>query len=698
MRKSFFIGWLLAFLANVAFGRSGGEKPASPAVSPTKTATFAQPKTLAALLALPTNQLENVDIARIDLLCAEGLPGAKDLDIEKCVETLDGWARYVKSETEANYHRFVEHPENFKNSLGRYRMAVMAAVLCQDLRVQYNPKREKELFEHDFFTQGEPYGEAERSFFSDSSDIFLHGLLSDKRYGTCASLPYLYVAVGRRLGYPVSIAQTHVHGYVYYDEGDGKHFNVEATENRGFVTPSDDDYKHPIWGAPSSPEYFEKRGLLRPLSNTESLAHILAERAAVFRSEGRHDDEAKTWAIAARYFPDTPTWREIEENMQQCAKLDDYQQWRDGVWKELAGYYIPHGPGFAFFQDKKIKLRLFMNENFDRNAIERAADEYKKELAQYSKMVMKPVDSGPLALDIGNQRAPETPPLYFFYRPPDGNEVRVPADLMPPFARGELPVELKQRIINSKPQDPDALLEIMWEHYEKMQTMEHAKQEAEFERIASGNPILICEDSIPPEFRQGVPMELAARLSGLHNAQDIAIEMWHYKQEQEVRRQGILGDPMMSALRQAGIPDSMARMAGLPVSDPQGSGYPSPGIGDMPRLSPLAGIPGLGGLAVQGLISGGNGSALNAMDTWSGQAKQANEQAMEIIAQQIRQPGAVNPGFAPPYQVVPASVAAKNPAVENPMPYGGFLNSPEGPLAPLPQQPMTQPSNRNDTP
>ena len=43
-----------------------------------KADTFIQPKTLAELLALPPDQLEKVDIARIDLLCAEGLPGAED--------------------------------------------------------------------------------------------------------------------------------------------------------------------------------------------------------------------------------------------------------------------------------------------------------------------------------------------------------------------------------------------------------------------------------------------------------------------------------------------------------------------------------------------------------------------------------------------------------------------------------------------
>lgn len=95
------------------------------------------PTNLAQLLALPPEQLEKVDIARIDLLLAEGLPSSTNLDVEQCLKTLDEWAGEVKMETERNYHRFVEHSEKFQNSLGRYRMAVMAAVLCQDLRVHY---------------------------------------------------------------------------------------------------------------------------------------------------------------------------------------------------------------------------------------------------------------------------------------------------------------------------------------------------------------------------------------------------------------------------------------------------------------------------------------------------------------------------------------------------------------------------------
>lgn len=610
------------------------------------------------LLAIPPDQLEKVDLARIDLLCAEGLPSSTNLDIEQCLKTLDEWASKVKIETERNYHRFVEHPEKFKNSLGRYRMAVMAAVLCQDLRVHYDPQREKELFENNYFTNRESYGKAEQQFFSDASDFFLQGLVSDKRHGTCASLPYLYVAIGRRLGYPVSIAGAYTHSYVYYDEGDGKHFNVEATEDRGFVTPSDDEYRNPPWGAPPEPDYYKTHDLLQPLSNKESMGHLLGSRAAVFRSAGQHDEEAKTWEIAARYFPDTPTWKGIEENMQQAAKHDDYQQWRDGVWKQLASRIIPRGPGFAYFMDTKVKLWLFMNENPDRQAIQKAANEYLKELDDYSKTVMPPMIVNNDTLP--EQPAPDTRTLYFYYRPPDGNEVKVPADFMPPFARGELPVDLKLRIVNDKPPDADALLGVVWNYYAQMQVMKQAKQKAELERIASGNPVLISEESIPPEFRQGVPMDLAIRLSGLHKASDIVAEMLAYKSEHQNRQQeiGMPPDPMAevnAALRQAGVPDSaMPRISGM---------NPMPNIPGMPR-----GIP----------------------DPFGATRQSGNEQAMAIAEQFMRpQQKAMQPGMALPYQVVPASAAAGNPAVENPMPsFGGSLNSR---LTPLPQSPIKVP-------
>ncbi len=54
----------------------------------------------------------------MNLLCAEGLPGAEDLNLSQCLERLDGMAKYVKGETDRHYYKFREHPEQYRNSLG----------------------------------------------------------------------------------------------------------------------------------------------------------------------------------------------------------------------------------------------------------------------------------------------------------------------------------------------------------------------------------------------------------------------------------------------------------------------------------------------------------------------------------------------------------------------------------------------------
>lgn len=109
----------------------------------------------------------------------------------------------------------------------------------------------------------------------------------------------------------------------------------------------------------------------------------------------------------------------------------------------------------------------------------------------------------------------------------------------------------------------------MWNYYAQMQVNNQKKQEAEIARIESGNPVLISEESIPLEFRKGVPMDLAIRLSGLHKASDILAEMLAYKSEHQNQQQeiGMPPDPMAqirAELKQAGVPDSaMPRMPGI---------------------------------------------------------------------------------------------------------------------------------------
>ena len=92
---------------------------------------------LSDLLALPSGALEQVDIARMNLLCAQGLPGAEDLNVNDCLATLDKMVSRVREETERYHYRFERNPAEFENSEAFYKMVIMAVVLAEDFQVKY---------------------------------------------------------------------------------------------------------------------------------------------------------------------------------------------------------------------------------------------------------------------------------------------------------------------------------------------------------------------------------------------------------------------------------------------------------------------------------------------------------------------------------------------------------------------------------
>ena len=162
-------------------------------------------RNLGALLAMTGDQLADVDIAEMSLLCAVGLPGATGLDMDHCLSTLDRWARRVKFETERHLYRAHDPrwADHYRHNEAYLRAEFLLQVLQQDLGVKYDVT-------------------ASGNFdFSDSRVAFLHGMIpaagkttADTPGGTCASMPVLYVAIGRRLGYPLKLVTTHGHIFV----------------------------------------------------------------------------------------------------------------------------------------------------------------------------------------------------------------------------------------------------------------------------------------------------------------------------------------------------------------------------------------------------------------------------------------------------------------------------------------------------
>jgi hypothetical protein len=265
-------------------------------------ARAAGPRTLGELLGVQPKRPTNIGIACMSLLCAEGLPSSLNANPEQCLATIQSWAVRVRSETERHHYRFEQNPGEFQNSEGYFWMLMMSVVLAEDFGVHYNAE------------QRMAPGQARvgDGFFADAQNVFLHGVLGPGRQGTCSSLPVLYVAVGRQLGYPLKLVTTKGHLFVRW-EGGSERFNVEAT-SRGLNCFSDDYYRH--WPFELSPGEEAAEGYLKSLTPAEELAVFLSIRGMCLKEAGRLPEAATSFAAAVRFAPNCRSYADVLASLQ----------------------------------------------------------------------------------------------------------------------------------------------------------------------------------------------------------------------------------------------------------------------------------------------------------------------------------------------------------------------------------------------
>jgi hypothetical protein len=470
--KSNFIGLAIVLMTTIAFAGTNAVVSTNISITPTN---------LAQLLALPPEQLDKVDIARMNLLCAEGLRGSEDLDVQQNLDTLDKWTQHVKEETFRNYHRFLDHPEDYNNSEAYYRMIMLATILQEDFNAHYDPERS--------IPQLLGKREPDDVFYADSKDIFIHGLLGSERHGTCSSLPVLYAAVAQRLGYPVDLASTAEHLYVRYEEGTN-HLNVDAT-GEGFNTHPDDEYRK--WPHSITDEEIKTYGWLRPMSQKEILGAFLAMRAMNLTSAKKFDEAAASWEAVSHYLPSTPVLQRIVEmSKERASDIHNAERWEE-LWEAVVTQPIPVD-ALDYFQNRQAAILSFMNRSTDIAAIEKAAADLKDEVNEYA--MEKNSDTGLLQIH-NSDKYPTTNKTH---------KVLFRVSLVPP------PVRLPQT------SEPDQLLED--------------------EIIPKTQRVVLPAEFVPPQYWQSTPPELLNRLQKLNNERDMVEEMNVYAAE-EARLQNL---------------------------------------------------------------------------------------------------------------------------------------------------------------
>jgi hypothetical protein len=253
------------------------------------------PHTLAELLALPPAELEHCDIAQMNLLCAESLPGAENLRVDESLATLDQWAQHIKSEIDRNFHHYSEDPAYFYNSSNFYKMAMIAVVLYEDYNIRYNPK----------WMAAPGTEQPDDHFYADSRDILIHGLLGDQRMGTCSSMPVLYIALGRRLGYPLKLVKAKGHLFMRWDTPTEK-FDMDAT-GKGLNKYDDEEYKK--WPFPLTEKDIQEEDYLKSLSPHEELSVFLSIRGFCQTDNGLFGDALASFSLANNL---VPAWKESQ--------------------------------------------------------------------------------------------------------------------------------------------------------------------------------------------------------------------------------------------------------------------------------------------------------------------------------------------------------------------------------------------------
>jgi len=244
------------------------------------------------LLAMTKSELATVDPLAMNLIVAKEISTLASLDIAEYQATVNAWTNDFRSRCLPYWERFFhEAPQDFRNDIRYFRFGTVGQYLDLEVGIAYNRDQRN----------------VKSIRYENPSDLFLNGII-DTNEGTCGNMAALHVAMGWRLGWPVSLACIDSHYICRYDDGDTI-FNLESTDTgRGG------------WSAPDDERLIERDDIssralacgcdLRALTAREMLGCFIGLRARHTQDIGmlQRDDSLRLlaeqdWLLARYLFP-----------------------------------------------------------------------------------------------------------------------------------------------------------------------------------------------------------------------------------------------------------------------------------------------------------------------------------------------------------------------------------------------------------
>jgi hypothetical protein len=246
----------------------------------------------------------HADIAVVNLACARGLPNCNEDAFPEYLALLDTIAEAVTKQIERSWRLFKLKPQEFNHSENVFRVYAMEYVFRAQFGIKYDPKVREAT------ATGKPWTT------TDSTEIFINGLLGDKRTGTCSSLPTFAIAVGRRLGYPLHLILVPNHTLYRWDDGK-EVFNLQPHEAGSEVKPDEYFHRWPRqWTVDDCRMNERTKVWLHPLTPRKEVSKFLCNRALVLRDTRHYTEAMEAIRAAERFDPVNPACADLEFSIQ----------------------------------------------------------------------------------------------------------------------------------------------------------------------------------------------------------------------------------------------------------------------------------------------------------------------------------------------------------------------------------------------
>jgi hypothetical protein len=277
------------------------------------------------------DELASIDPVVQNLEVARGIPALSHLHVSDYTDIVDRLGHDFQDRLDGWELEFHKTPWDWDGDIDLFRLGQLCFYIHHHLGIRYK-EDEKNVT---------------KVRYTDPSDLFINGVL-DTRRGTCGNMAVLQMAIGWRLGWPVSLAMAWWHSILRFDNGKTV-WNIETTNTEGGFRAHPDSFYMAQKHLGITPEHVASGSDLTFLKPRQVLGVFIGTRGRHWWDVAEAKRAQEDYELASCLFPQSRLWRQ-----------------KAGEAKTAAGGWFKegHGPGLLaadFVNSVTVGIQHFLS-------------------------------------------------------------------------------------------------------------------------------------------------------------------------------------------------------------------------------------------------------------------------------------------------------------------------------------------------